>query len=172
MTLHAAGTPSDGGQPGPVPPSPVPSPRCAMEVSLTEGAPPQLVHVPFIEVRHPQFVRGYQVGTQTFREAAWDGAQGRIRPDACLSDEALISELLEILRACQPFLPLEDQLDWLAWAAGLLAGWISARIPSPFPLYGNCLHCHQPADACGGCPRCGTCTCAAEPGARGTAEAS
>jgi hypothetical protein len=48
---------------------------------------------------------------------------------------------------------------WAAWSAGFLAGLISARIPSTLPLYGNCWHCHQPADRCGGCPRCGTCTC-------------
>jgi hypothetical protein len=38
--------------------SPVPSPRCAMRVTVTEGEPPELVHVPFIEARDPDFFAG------------------------------------------------------------------------------------------------------------------
>jgi hypothetical protein len=150
---------------------PVPSPRCAMEVSLTEGAPPQLVHVPFLQVSDPDFVAGYAYGAgQDFADLWDDEEEGQAR---AVTDRALITELGLILQQARRGGPAGlDWQAWTAWVAGFLAGWISARIPSPFPLYGNCLHCHQPADACGGCPRCGTCTCASEPGTRGTADAS
>jgi hypothetical protein len=158
MALHAAGLPFDGGQPGPVPPSPVPSPRCAMAVSLSCNDPPELVHVPFLEVSDPDFVAGYAYGAgQYFADTFDEEGRHKVRE---LTDQDLITELGMILQQAQRGGPAElDWQEWTAWVAGFLTGWVSARLPSTLPLYGNCLHCHQPLRACGHCPRCGTCTC-------------
>ncbi|MBX5450968.1 MAG: hypothetical protein IRZ24_12935 [Thermogemmatispora sp.] len=139
--------------------SPVPSPRCALRVSLTEGEPPELVHVPYIEVRDPDFVAGYHRGARCYFEEALD-EEGMAKVWE-LTDRELTELVMDLFKEGRWDEPpgRGSWRAWAAWSAGFLAGLISARIPSTLPLYGNCPHCHQPAEACGGCRRCGTCTC-------------
>jgi hypothetical protein len=161
MALHTAGLPFDGGQPGPVPPSPVPSPRCAMMLPVTWTAPLEVVHVPYIEVHHPGFADGYRSGIQAYFELVWDEQQDRL--GRLLSDEDVIAEVEQTLREAawqaKEQAPAAERTHWLAWTAGYLAGFLSARLPSTLPLYGNCAHCSQPLRACGHCPRCQPCPC-------------
>ena len=143
-------------------------PRCTMAVSLSLHDSPELVYVPFIEVSDPDFVAGYAYGAGQYFADVWDDEEDH--PARTLTDQELITEMGMILEQARRGGPAElDWQAWTAWVCGFLTGWVSARIPSPFPLYGNCLHCHQPACACGGCPRCQTCTCphvAGTPGQR------
>ena len=135
-----------------------------MRVALAEGAPPELVHVPYIEVSDPDFVAGYHYGAMCYFEETLDEeGTSKVRE---LTDLDLIIEVEQLLRRGRRGTPPEGASwrVWAAWSAGFLAGLISARLPSALPLYGNCGHCHQPADACGGCRRCGTCTCPSLPG--------
>jgi hypothetical protein len=137
--------------------SPVPSPRCAMWVTLDKGKPPELVHVPYIEVRDPDFVTGYSYGAVFY---FLDGPRedDLHRP---LTDQDLIKEVLHIFAEGREEAPPDGSSwqEWAAWTAGFLAGLISARLPSTLPLYGNCEACHQPLRACGHCPCCEPCTC-------------
>nr|BBH93006.1 hypothetical protein KTA_12050 [Thermogemmatispora argillosa] len=149
--------------PAPETSSPVPSPRCAMRVALTEGAPPELVHVPYIEVSDPDFAAGYHYGATSYFEELFDDEEHKARE---LIDRDLTEVVMDLYEEGHWDQPLDGK-SWRAWAAqaaGFLAGLISARIPSALPLYGNCPRCHQPVDACGGCRRCDTCTCPSLPG--------
>jgi hypothetical protein len=140
--------------------SPVPSPRCAMALPASWD-PVEVVHVPFIEVRDPFFVDGYRAGTRAYFELVWDEQQDHL--GRLLSEEDVIAEVEQTLREAAgkaaEQTPAAERAQWLAWTAGYLAGFLSARIPSPLPLYGNCRRCHQPMRACGHCPRCEPCTC-------------
>ncbi|RAQ94728.1 hypothetical protein [Thermogemmatispora tikiterensis] len=138
---------------------PVPSPRCAMLVTVAKGKPPELVHVPYIEVSDPEFVRGYYYGTlHYFIDGYREDDSHRV-----LTDQALIEEFLQIFSEGEAYEEPPDGSswqEWAAWTAGFMAGLISARLPSSLPLYGNCEACHQPVRACGHCPRCDDpCTC-------------
>jgi hypothetical protein len=135
--------------------SPVPavSPcACAMVVSVFQGTLPELVHTPFLVVHHESFVVGYACGADAYFEEVWDEEHDRKGRE--LTDDVLIEELGTIIFEDTRFVSREEREEWLAWIAGFLAGFISARIPSAFPLYGNCCRCHQPLLACGHCPRC------------------
>ncbi|WP_322480545.1 hypothetical protein [Thermogemmatispora sp.] len=140
--------------------SPAPSPRCAMALPASWD-PVEVVHVPFIEVRDPFFVDGYRTGTRAYFELVWDEQQDRL--GRLLSDEDVIAEVEQTLREAAwkaaEQAPATERAQWLAWTAGYLGGFLSARIPSPLPLYGNCRRCHQPMRVCGHCPRCEPCTC-------------
>ncbi|RAQ96293.1 hypothetical protein [Thermogemmatispora tikiterensis] len=126
--------------------APVPLPRCAMLVTVAQGNPPELVHVPFIEASDPEFVKGYYYGTMSyFIDGDREDDFHRV-----LTDQALIEEVLQIFTEGEVYEEPPDGSswqEWAAWTAGFLAGLISARLPSSLPLYGNCEACHQPVRA-------------------------
>ncbi|RAQ94763.1 hypothetical protein A4R35_04390 [Thermogemmatispora tikiterensis] len=132
-----------------------------MTLPASWTAPLEVVHVPFIEVHHPVFVDGYRTGIRAYFELVWDEQQDRLGRQ--LSDEDVMAEVEQTLREAEwkaaAQTPAAERARWLAWAAGYLAGFLSARLPSTLPLYGNCYRCYQPLRACGHCPRCETCPC-------------
>jgi hypothetical protein len=134
-----------------------------MRVALIEGAPPELVHVPYIEVSDPDFVAGYHYGATSYFEELFDDEGQKARE---LTDRDLTEVVLDLFEEGRWDQPPDGKSwrAWAAWSAGCLAGFISARLPSALSLYGNCPRCHQPVDACGGCLRCDSCTCPSLPG--------
>ncbi len=134
--------------------SPILSPRCAMTLPVSWIDPLEVVHVPF-------FVDGYRAGIRAYFELVWD--EQRDCPGRPLSNEDVIAEVELTLREAAwkaaEQAPAAERAQGLAWMAGYLAGFLSARIPSALPLYGNCHCCHQPLRACGHCLRCEPCTC-------------